>query len=144
VRRRDRLSGSRQFAAVRSARISATAGVLRVSLAANGLDHARLGFSIPKGVGGAVARNTVRRRLRAALQPRRQELAGLDVVVNASAESARRSFTEIEADLAACLARTVKLARSRTGVRGDARERRLAENGPIGPGPRPAFAPSAL
>jgi ribonuclease P protein component len=144
VRRRDRLSGSRQFAAVRAVRISAGSGALRVAMAPNGLEHARLGFAIPKGVGGAVVRNTVRRRLRAALQPRRAELAGFDVVVSTSPEAATQTFAQLDADLARCLERALPTARARAVQPGSARRRRLAENGAIGPGPRRAFAPSGL
>jgi ribonuclease P protein component len=127
VKRRERLSGRRQFAAVRAERASAGTAALRVHLAANGLTHARFGFAIPKSVGGAVERNTVRRRLRAILEPRRDELAGLDVVVSTSPSALHLPF----ADLAAELWRSLGAAR-----------RRMAENGSVRPGPRRALMPS--
>jgi ribonuclease P protein component len=135
VKRRDRLSGRRQFAAVRAARVSAGGGALRVHLAPNELTHVRLGFAIPKTVGGAVVRNTVRRRLRAALDPRREQLAGLDVVVSTSPAAAGLSFADLDAELGRCLERA--RARVEASV-----PPALAENGTVTPGPRRALMPS--
>lgn len=126
MKRRERLSGRRQFAAVRAERASAGTSALRVHVAANGLAHARFGFAIPKSVGGAVQRNTVRRRLRAALEPRRPELAGLDVVVSTSPSALGLRFTDLEAELWRSLGTA---------------QARMAENGPIRPGPRRALMP---
>jgi ribonuclease P protein component len=139
VRRRHRLSGRRQFAAVRAERNSASSGALRVNLAANGFAHARIGFVVPKAVGGAVVRNTVRRRLRAALQPHAERLAGYDVVVATGAAAALQSYAELAADLDRCLARVLAQARSRPG---GAAGPRLADNEPTAPGPRRAPAPT--
>ena len=145
MRRRDRLSGRRQFAAVRAERISAGSGALRVHLAPNGFDHPRLGFAIPKGVGGAVVRNTVRRRLRAGLQPRYEDLRGFDMVVTASVAAAGQAFAQLDADLRRCLGRALPAARSRARTRGsDAPPTRLTENGTVRPGPRRALAPTPV
>ncbi|HZS14160.1 MAG TPA: ribonuclease P protein component [Candidatus Dormibacteraeota bacterium] len=127
MKRRERLSGRRRFAAVRAGRASAGTAALRVHVAANGLPHARLGFAVPKSAGGAVERNTIRRRLRAALEPHRPELAGLDVVVSASAAVLAMRF----ADLATELWRCIGAARSR-----------MAENGRTRPGPLRALSPT--
>lgn len=127
MKRRERLSGRRQFAAVRAERNSAGGAALRVHVAANGLAHARFGFVVPKSVGGAVVRNTVRRRLRAALEPRRAELRGLDVVVSASAPALALRFADLEAELW-----------SRLG----AARSRMAENAAHSSGPRRALMPS--
>lgn len=146
--RRDRLSGRRRFAAVRAERISAGSGAVRVHLAPNGFDHPRLGFVIPKAIGGAVQRNTIRRRLRAALQPRRPLLDGLDVVVTVTggaATAAAHSFQQLDADLARCLDRALPAALNRMRQRsGDAAGSQLAENGPVRPGPRRALAPTPV
>jgi ribonuclease P protein component len=136
VKRRERLSGRRQFAAVRAVRASAGTAAFRVHVARNGLTHARFGFAIPKSVGGAVVRNTVRRRLRAALEPRRAELAGFDVVVSASPSAAALRFAELEAELS----RGLEQARQRCP--GDASSRPLTENGSIRSGPRRALMPA--
>jgi ribonuclease P protein component len=141
---RHRLSGRRQFAAVRAARLSASSGALRVHLAPNRLGQARVGFVIPKAVGGAVVRNRVRRRLRAAVEPLRERLVGLDVVVTAGAAVAGQRFAELSADLAACVDRALTQARPGRSQGGapDAAARRLAENGSIRPGTRRGLAPT--
>jgi len=137
------LSGRRRFAAVRAERIAAGSGALRVHLAPNGLAHARFGFAIPKSVGGAVVRNTVRRRLRAAFDPRRVELSGLDVIVSVSPAAATLSYTDLDAELGRCLARALPLARRRQQRGpGDAPVPPKAENGAVRPGPRRALSPS--
>ena len=132
---------------MRAERISAGSGALRVNLAANGYDHPRLGFAIPKAVGGAVQRNTVRRRLRAALQPRYEELRGFDVVINVGSAAATQSFSQLDADLGRCLERALPTARSRAASRrsrSDAPGARLTENGTVRPGPRRALAPTPV
>lgn len=61
---------------------------------------ARFGFIVSKSVGGAVVRNTVRRRLKAAC---RQELVrlgdGYDVVVRALPASAQASWTSLQGEI---------------------------------------------
>jgi ribonuclease P protein component len=121
---------------VRAERIAAGSGALRVHLAANGLAHPRFGFAIPRSVGGAVVRNTVRRRLKAALEPRRADLVGLDVIVSTSPVAATLSFAELDAELGRCLARALPQARR------DAPGSPKAENGAVRPGPRRALSPS--
>jgi len=141
VRRRHRLSGRRQFAAVRAERNTASSGALRVNLAANGFAHPRIGFVVPKTVGGAVVRNTVRRRLRAALQPYAAQLAGYDVVVATGPAAALQPYAELAADLDRCLTRVLTRARPRPG---GAAGPRLADNGPTSPGARRALAPTPV
>jgi len=126
---------------VRAERISASSGALRVHLAPNGLDHPRLGFAITKSVGGAVVRNTVRRRLRAALQPYAAQLAGYDVVVATGPAAALQPYAELAADLDRCLTRVLARARPREG---GAAGPRLADNGPTSPGARRALAPTPV
>jgi ribonuclease P protein component len=64
----------------------------------------RIGFVIPKTVGGAVVRNTVRRRLRHLLSERLTDLpAGTDLVVRALPAAASRPFPDLSADLDAAL-----------------------------------------
>ena len=67
---------------------------------------ARAGFVVSRAVGGAVERNLVKRRLRHLVRPRLVELpAGATVVVRALAGAATRSYADLDADLAAALAR---------------------------------------
>jgi ribonuclease P protein component len=66
---------------------------------------ARVGFVIPRAVGGAVVRNQIRRRLRHLLRHRVDGLApGADVVVRVLPPAAGRSYQQLEADLDAALA----------------------------------------
>lgn len=87
-------------------------GPLRVGAAPNGLDHARVGFAVPRSVGGAVVRNRVRRRLRAAVGPLLPGLAGLDLVVAVAPAAAAMPFAELDATLRRCLEITVPRARA--------------------------------
>ena len=127
MKRRERLSGRRRFAAVRAERMSAGTAALRVHLAGNALPNARFGFAIPRALGGAVVRNTLRRRLRAALEPRRPELVGLDVVVSAYPPAVGLPFAELQIELGQCI---------------DAARRRMAENGPSRSGASRVLMPS--
>ena len=104
MNREHRLRGRRVFAAVRSRRRVAGSGPLRVHAAANQLPLARVGFVIPRTVGGAVVRNRIRRRLRAALAPRLESLAGTDVVVVVRPGAAELGSGALIEHLAACLA----------------------------------------
>jgi len=116
---------------------------VRVQVRPNGFEHPRIGFVVPKQAGGAVVRNRIRRRLRAALLPHRAELSGVDLVVSAGAPAAQQPFAQLAEDLARCLARTLPQARARARrTRGDAGGTELTENGSIRPGPRRALAPT--
>ncbi len=59
-----RLTHRRQFDAVYKPGVRTSAGPLTVWAAPNSLDHPRLGMSIPRHVGNAVARNRIRRLIR--------------------------------------------------------------------------------
>jgi ribonuclease P protein component len=75
---------------------------------ATGEDRAaRFGFIVSKKVGSAVARNTVRRRLKAICASALPDLGrGADVVVRALPGAADASFTELDAHVTRCLARS--------------------------------------
>ena len=63
-------------------RCSVRDALLLVYCGPNGLEYARLGLSVSKKVGKAVARNRWKRRIREAFRLNQQKLpAGLDVVV---------------------------------------------------------------
>lgn len=59
----------------------------------------RFGFIVAKTVGGAVVRNTVRRRLRASAYALQSQLAGVDVVVRALPASATASQAQLASAL---------------------------------------------
>jgi ribonuclease P protein component len=66
---------------------------------------ARAGLVVPKAVGSAVTRNTVRRRLRHLLRERLAALpAGTDVVVRVLPSAAQETYERLAADLDAALA----------------------------------------
>jgi len=136
VKRRNRLRGRRDFAAVRARKLVVRSGPLRCHAAPNQLGVARVGFAIPKATGGAVVRNRLRRRLRALLLPRLAELAGVDVVVAAAPIAASLPAGELDAHLARCL-RGVEV-RLRPGSNGGGAERGVVnDNGGL-----PTAAPS--
>jgi ribonuclease P protein component len=75
---------------------------------ATGEDRAaRFGFIVSKKVGSAVARNTVRRRLKAICASALPTIGrGADVVVRALPGAAEASFGELDAHVTRCLARS--------------------------------------
>jgi ribonuclease P protein component len=65
----------------------------------------RAGFVVSKAVGGAVARNRVKRRLRHLVRDRLAQLpAGTDIVVRALPGAAGRPYLRLASDLDAALA----------------------------------------
>ena len=67
---------------------------------ANGLPRSRFGFSIKKALGGAVARNRIRRRLREIVRCHRLEIpTGWDIVIHPKGSVAKAPFAALTADL---------------------------------------------
>jgi ribonuclease P protein component len=67
---------------------------------ANQLPCSRFGFSIKKALGGAVARNRIRRRVREIVRGHRQEIAaGWDIVIHPKSSVARAKFAALTAEL---------------------------------------------
>ncbi len=80
-RRFQRLGRRRDFARVFDRRCSAADSRLVVYVDANGLTNSRLGLSVGKRVGGAVARHRIKRLIREAFRLSQHELGGgLDIV----------------------------------------------------------------
>lgn len=67
-RHRQRLHGSRAFAAVFEAQLRKNMGPIVVCGRPNGLDYNRLGLSVPRRIGTAVRRAGIKRRLREAFR----------------------------------------------------------------------------
>lgn len=74
-RRRDRLTHDREFDAVYAARCRRARGPLAVFALGTDRAHPRLGLAVSRRVGTAVARNTIKRRLREAFRLSRGDLA---------------------------------------------------------------------
>lgn len=80
----------------------------------------RFGFIVSKGVGNAVTRNLVKRRLRAAASSALlRRPSGLDVVVRALPSAASASWLELSTDFDRCLASSVKRFSKDGGRKGD-------------------------
>lgn len=74
---------------------------------------AKVGFVVSKAVGGAVVRNRVKRRLRAATVPRLNRLPpGAHLVVRATPAAAGATVAQLGADLDAALTRLTAGGRS--------------------------------
>ncbi len=82
-RRRQRLTRALEYQAIYAARVRKLRGPLTVFARPNELDHARLGLSVGRRVGGAVKRNAIKRRLREAFRHLQYEVARpYDLIVN--------------------------------------------------------------
>ncbi len=78
-----RLTRAGQFQLVFGANVRTAVGPLLVWALPNELGHPRLGFAISRGVGTAVARNRIKRRLREAFRSMQHDLSsGYDLVVS--------------------------------------------------------------
>ena len=80
--RRWRLSGRRRFAEIHAARVRRESGPLLVYGLPNGLEHLRIGLSVGRRVGNAVARQRIKRRIREAFRRHRDDWPrGYDLLV---------------------------------------------------------------
>jgi len=99
---RHRLKKSSDFRRVYSSRGRHDGTLLTLYLRSNQLDRVRVGFAVSTKVGGAVLRNTVKRRLREACRAWVEATpgsAGVDVVVVARPEAAEAGFEALNKDL---------------------------------------------
>ncbi|HVZ93908.1 MAG TPA: ribonuclease P protein component [Phycisphaerales bacterium] len=97
-RRRHRLIHAKQFAAVYNAKLRKSAGPITVFAGANDVGHPRLGLSIGRRVGPAVARNAVKRRIREAFRHLAPSIDdGVDLVVSARAHEVLKTEAYIAA-----------------------------------------------
>jgi ribonuclease P protein component len=115
-----RLTRRSEFEAVLGRGFRVHGRCLVVQLLAQELPHSRLGLTVPRRVGSAVARNRVKRRLREIFRKRIRALLdgsgrGADVVVAARGESARATYGELESELLVAAHRWLRHARPRRG-----------------------------
>jgi ribonuclease P protein component len=104
-------------------------GIVGVRASSNGVATARVGLAVP-GVRGAVNRNRIRRRLRAAGAGLTAH-GGFDLVVSAGGEALTLPF----ADLRAQVSEAARMAVARAGAR---RAAETSAGRPAGGGGRPA------
>jgi ribonuclease P protein component len=74
LRARHRIANKLEFDRVFQAKARKHIGPLTIFVKPNGLPHFRYGVSVPRRVGGAVARNRIKRRLREAFRLHQHEL----------------------------------------------------------------------
>jgi ribonuclease P protein component len=98
---RFRLRKGSDFRRVYSAQRRHDGALLTMHARPNQLGHARIGFAVSTRVGGAVVRNTVKRRLREACRSWLEALSGegIDLVVVARPEAAKAGFGALTEDL---------------------------------------------
>ena len=104
--RTDRLTSRHQFRTVYEAGRRVRGRTVTVFGLENRLGRCRVGFTVTRKLGNAVARNRIKRTLREVFRVNRLSTTGsLDLVVNAHASITDRTRSEIERDLVRCVAR---------------------------------------
>ena len=104
--RTDRLTSRRQFKTVYDQGRRVRASAVTVFGLENQLGHCRVGLTVTRKLGNAVARNRVKRILREIFRVNRLSVTGsLDLVVNAHASLPRHERAEIERDVIRCVSR---------------------------------------
>ena len=99
------------------ARSSTRRVVVHFSTASTRAGSARVGFVVSKAIGGAVQRNRVKRRLRAAMAEELHELPrSARIVVRALPAAAGSTFAELRTDVRQCWRRAEQKDSRRRGV----------------------------
>ena len=107
--RTDRLTSRRQFKTVYDNGRRVRGDAVTVFGLPNQLGHCRVGLTVTRKLGNAVARNRVKRILREIFRTNRLSTAGsFDLVVNAYSSLPRRTRSEIEIDVVRCISRLTR------------------------------------
>jgi ribonuclease P protein component len=110
MRRSQRLRHRRDVVAVQREGRAVHGDLLSLRVRPTGLPQSRFAFAVSRRVGKAVARNRVKRRLRAAVAELHPP-GGFDVIVTARAPAAEATYHELKAALAQLLRRARVLER---------------------------------
>ncbi len=110
LRRAQRLRSPRDFQRVRAHGRRVSGALLLLGYVARGepdnSGYTRIGFSVSRRVGGAVARNRVKRRLREVIRRKLARIApGYDLVITARPGAADARMETLEQEVAGLLAR---------------------------------------
>lgn len=82
-------------------------------------DGVRVGITVGKALGGAVARNRIKRRMREVVRRHLSELTGaMDVVINPRKSAADMEFAELEKEVAAAFTKIERAPRGLVQIRG--------------------------
>jgi ribonuclease P protein component len=109
------LTRSEQYALVYDKGSSWASELVVMKALPNQLDRSRYGFSVGKRLGGAVARNRVKRRMREILRALPLE-AGWDIIFIARPKAAEADFAKLEKTVRGLLSRAKILAREYEGA----------------------------
>lgn len=100
-----RLRGRRPFAALAAQGRTVRNGPVRVRFTAASTDTAGVGYAIGRSVGGAVVRNRVKRRIRAAVAMQNMPLTSGFYLISADPVAATMPFLELVTALESAFAR---------------------------------------
>ncbi len=90
---------------MREGRRGAADELVRLQIRANPLGHPRVGLTVGKQLGGAVERNRLRRRIRAAAAVAMPHLGSWDIVIVPSRVARSASWPSLAASVDGCLKR---------------------------------------
>ena len=120
MQREWRIRKSVEFQAVQRGGLGWRDNLIILRVAPNGRTTSRFGFTVGKGIGIAVVRNRVKRRLREAVRTKPVQ-GGWDIVMIARRETAAANFRQLQGSVVRLLQRAGLLEESRAHEAGEVR-----------------------